>query len=56
MFPQETRKRNPRKGPRKGKLVSVGDSEDEDSEDEHKYKKFCQYHGTCGYTTDECTT
>ena len=36
--------------------MTFNDSEDEDSEEEHKDKKFCQYHGTCGYYTDECTT
>ena len=34
----------------------IRDSKDEDSEEEHKCKKFCQYHGTCGYTADKCTT
>ena len=28
----------------------------EETEEEHVGLKFCQYHGTCGHTTDECTT
>ena len=36
--------------------MTFDDSEDEDSEEEYKGKKFCQYHGMCGHTTDECTT
>ena len=45
-----------KKGFKKRKGVTFDDSKDEDSEEEHKGKKFCQYHGTCGHTTDECTT
>ena len=36
--------------------MTFDDSKDEDSEEEHKGKKFYQYHGTCGNTTDEFTT
>ena len=36
--------------------MTFGYFEDEDLEEEHKGKKFGQYHGTCGHTTDECTT
>ena len=36
--------------------MTFDDSEDEDSEEGYKGKKFCQYHGMCGHITDECTT
>ena len=36
--------------------MTFDDSKDDDSEEERKGKKFCQYHGTCGHTTEECTT
>ena len=38
------------------KGMTFDDSEDEDSEEEQKGKGFCQYHGMCGHTTEECTT
>ena len=45
-----------KKGSKKSKAVTFGDSKDEDSEEEYKGKEFCHYHGTCGHTMDECTT
>ena len=44
-----------RKIPRKG-IWSLEDSDDEDSDEGHLGKKFCQYHGTCGHTVDQCIT
>ena len=41
--------------PKKNTLIFEGSS-DEDSEKEVKEKKFCRYHGTCEYTTDEYAT
>ena len=49
-------KKNSKKGPKKRKVVTFDDSNDEDLEEEHNGKTFCQYYGTCGHTTDECTT
>ena len=45
-----------KKGSKKRMLVTFGDSKDKDSEEEHKGKQFCQYHGNCEDITDECTT
>ena len=53
--PLRNRKKS-NKGSKKRNGVTFDDSVDEDSEEEHKRKKFCQYHGTCGHTTDECST
>ena len=53
--PSRKRKKS-KKVSKKRKGVTFDDSEDEDSEKEHKGKQFCQYHGTCGHPTDECTT
>ena len=54
-FPSRNNKKS-KTGSNKRKGVTFDNSEDVDSEEEHKGKKFCQYHGTCGHTTDECTT
>ena len=48
-------KKKSKKGSKKRKGVIFDDSEDEDSEKENKGKNFCQYHCTCGRTTDEYT-
>ena len=55
IFSQEKGRRT-RKGPRKRKAATFDNLEDEDLDEEHKGKKFCKVCGTCGYTTDECTT
>ena len=44
--------RKSKKGSEKRKSVIFDNSEDEDLEKGHSGKKFCQYHGTCGHTTD----
>ena len=49
-------KKKSKKGSKKMKEVTFGDSNDEDSEEEHKGKKLCQYHNMCGHTTDKFTT
>ena len=54
MLPQETEK--PRKGTKKRESVTFGEFKDDDSKEEPQGKKFCQHHGTCGHTMDECTT
>ena len=41
---------------KKRKAVIFNDSEDKDSDQGPTGKKFCRYHGTCGHTTDQCTT
>ena len=41
---------------KKRTVVTFDDFEDKDSGEEHSGKKFCQYHGTCGHNTDQCTT
>jgi len=41
---------------RNGKQKSRKASKKKEEQEEQKGKKFCQYHGTCGHTTDECTT
>ena len=41
-----------KKGSKKRKGVTFDNPGDEDSDEEHKGKKLCQYHGTCGHTTD----
>ena len=38
------------------KVVTFDDSDDEDSDEGYSGKKFCQYHGTYGHTTDQYTT
>ena len=48
--------RKSKKGSKKRKLVIYDDSDDEDSDEGHSGKFFCQYHGTCGHTTYQCTT
>ena len=45
-----------KKGSKKRKLVTFDDSGNEDSDQGHSGKKFCQYYGTRGHTTDQCTT
>ena len=40
----------------KKRKVFFDDSDDEDSDEGHSGNKFCQYLGTCGHTTDQCTT
>ena len=37
-------------------MVTFDDSDGEDSDEQHSGKKFCQYHGTCVHTTDQCIT
>ena len=37
-------------------MVIFDDSDDEDLDQGHAGKKFCQHHGTCGHSTDQCTT
>ena len=44
-----------KKGSKKRKLITFYDSDDEDSYQPHSVKQFCQYHGACGHTTDQCT-
>ena len=53
--PSKNSKKN-KKGSKKRKAATCNDSEDKDSDDEHKGKKFSQYHGTCGHTKCKCTT
>ena len=55
-IPPSVPSRNRKKSKRGSRIMSFDDSRDEDSEEEHKGKKFCQYHCTCGHNTDECTT
>ena len=55
VFPRETG-RKAKKRSRKKKEVTFNNSEDEDSDQGHPGKKFCQYHGTCGHITIQCTT
>ena len=45
-----------KKGSKKRKSVTFDNSNDEDLHEGKKGKKFCQYYGTCGHTTDQCTT
>ena len=45
-----------KKGSKKRKGVTFDDTKNEDSEEEHKGKTFCPYHGTCKHTIDEYTT
>ena len=52
--PSRNRKKS-KKGYKKRKGVTFDDYKDEDSEEEHKTKKFCLYHCTRGHTTVECT-
>ena len=42
--PSRNNKRKSKKGKKK------------EEQEEHEGRKFCQYHGMCGHTTDECTT
>ena len=44
-----------KKGSKKRKLMTFNDSGDKDLDQRHTEKKFCQYHGTYGHTTDQCT-
>ena len=44
-----------KKGSKKRKVVTFDNSENKDADEGHKGKMFCQYHGTCGHTMDECT-
>ena len=48
-------KRKSKKGCKKRKSTNFNDSDNEDSEG-LLGKKFCQYHGICWHTTDQCTT
>ena len=52
-----TRKKK-KKNSKKRKAVSFEDSDKDSSDDEKpsSRKKFCQYHGKCSHSTDECTT
>ena len=43
----------PSRNQKRSKKVS---KKKEESEGKQEGKKFCQYHGMCGHTTDECTT
>ena len=54
--PSRNKFKKSKKGSKKRKGVTFDDFEDEDLKEEHNGKKNCQYHSTCGYTTDECTT
>ena len=36
--------------------MTFDNSDNEDSDEGHTARKFCQYHGTCGHTTDQCAT
>ena len=45
-----------KKGSKKRKAVIFDASVDKDSDQGLKRKTICQYHGTCGHTTDQCTT
>ena len=45
-----------KKGSKKRKAVTFNNYEDKDSDQGHTGKKFYQYHGMCGHTTDQCTT
>ena len=51
-------KKNKKKNNKKRKAVFYEDSDEGCSEEEKpaKKKKFCQYHGKCSHSTDECTT
>ena len=53
-FKKQREKSN--EGSKKRKLVTFDDSDDEDSDEGNSGKKFCQNHGTCGHTMDQCTT
>ena len=55
--PSVTSRNNKRskKGSKKRKAVTFNNSDDEDLNQGQKGKKFCQYHGTCRHTTDQCT-
>ena len=48
--------RKSKQGSKQRKLVPFDSSDDEDSDQGHSGKKFCQYQGTCGHTMDQCTT
>ena len=48
--------RKSKKGSKKSKAVTFNNYEDKDSDEGLSGKKFCQYHSTCGHTTDQCTT
>ena len=48
--------RKSKKGIKKRKAMTFNNSEDKDSDRGQKGTKFCQYHGTCGHTTDQGTT
>ena len=54
-IPSRSWKKN-KKWSKKRKLVIFDDSEDEGLDQGYKGKKFCQYHGTCRHTADQCTT
>ena len=47
-----------KKNSKKRKAVSFEDSDKDSSDDEKpsSRKKFCQYHGKCNHSMDECTT
>ena len=49
-------KKKSKKGSNQRQLVTFDNSKDEDSDEGHSEKKFCQYHDMCRYTTDQCTT
>ena len=49
-------KKKAKKRSRKMKAVTFNDYEDKDSDQGHTGKKFRPYNGTCGHTTDQCTT
>ena len=52
-----TRKKK-KKSSKKQKAASFEDSAEDSSDDKKppSRKKFCQYHGKCSHSTDECTT
>ena len=45
-----------KKGSKKRKTVTFNNSEEKDSDEGQKGKKFCQYHSSCGHTMYQCTT
>ena len=44
-----------KKGSKKRKAVTFNNSRDKDPNEGHTGKKFSQYHGTYGHTTNHCT-
>ena len=45
-----------KKCPKERRAIIFGDSQDKDSQQETQGNNFCQYHNTCGQTSDESTT